>query len=771
MSTKFMRPVRALVSVLSFLCGIQPSSADYIFERINDLDGSVMRHSQGYRGTVVDMEIASLPSGLNAVFIAGGAPQSFFCYQNSASFSFAGVPSGVNLGVVKEVEAGSSGSIAFLLANRLYKVTESCSQYAALTLPNGTSLGNTLIFGHSTLLVANADGSLSRSTDDGVSFSAVSVASDIREILSFSAAPTAGVFYLLAREASGARSRYRSLDSGVSWTNMGSSLECNTCRSIAVDPSNANKFVAAGPQIVRISTDGGATWTSITPPGMKNHAIRFIGTTPSRLVVGSHYTDNDGSTWSDYNDGSGEGATIVGPVLGIPGSTSPADIGLYAASRLGLEYSVAGGSSWVPISTAALALGFSVFDIGLGAASPPSPNRRAYLASDFGIHGIDEYQETGSLQFATTDPQNVGFSNNPVFATIVPDPTIESTALAGTNGAIYRTTNSGAAWTAAVVMSDIFGAQSRVTRFALVSKTQIVASYRNIDSATGGVLRSVDSGQTWADLVVPGGPPMNTILVSQGVVFAGAGSSFSSEASLRGVFTFKNQAWTHLSVGGEVVNDIAASKNGKVLLAATGETPGTGHLYRSTDEGGSWSMDPSLLGWFTAVAIDSFQTGNGYLASGSPDGVLTVYSSSDSGASWKLFHTGDLVGEVPTFARVLKGGGDKALVVGSNTAISYYLKLGCTISSGKLKGKPALSAELTEGPSNASVNDFDLFGITSAKIDLKRGAKVVKSSALHNDTLAVSYRKAKPGVYQAVCTYVSTDGETVALSSRKVRIK
>ncbi len=105
---------------------------------------------------------------------------------------------------------------------------------------------------------------------------------------------------------------YHSTDKGLNWTvaSTGITVPANNVIDIAFY-STTNGIArlynsTSGANTVKTTSDGGATWGSITPSGnMFGSDIKYVPGTPSRLVstgaatgfVGSSYSDDGGLTW------------------------------------------------------------------------------------------------------------------------------------------------------------------------------------------------------------------------------------------------------------------------------------------------------------------------------------------------------------------------------------------------------------------------------------------------------------------------------------------
>jgi hypothetical protein len=170
------------------------------------------------------------------------------------------------------------------------------------------------------------------------------------------------------------------------------------------------------------------------------------------------------------------------------------------------------------------------------------------------------------------------------------------------------------------------------------------------------VVRSTD-GMTWQNISTGVFNGRVSALTHVGnTVFAGLGQDQQAgDTTQRGLWKYDGTTWSQ--VGGipttQLIVDVKAS--GNVLLAAgagaQGITP-NGGVFRSSDAGATWTDVTANglrtdAGWFRTVAFDPSNPTIVYVAHGRPAGSAEIYRSSDQGLSWSLIYSG-LVDEVPS---------------------------------------------------------------------------------------------------------------------------
>ena len=210
-------------------------------------------------------------------------------------------------------------------------------------------------------------------------------------------------------------------------------------------------------------------------------------------------------------------------------------------------------------------------------------------------------------------------------SSIIEDP---SGDLFASNGAVYKSTNSGTTWT---ITGDITGATEVKSLIMDTSYNLYVAT--SVDGS-GVVFKSTDFGDTWN----PTGNLLDAVSVnsliedSSGNLFAGTypyGNVFKSIDS--------GTTWTNTgNLSGIVgVNTLIEDSNND-LFAGTN----SGSVFKSSDSGTTWTIT-GILGSAATYTVDSLleDSSNNIFAGTSPNG--DVFKSSDSGTTWT--NTGNLL--------------------------------------------------------------------------------------------------------------------------------
>lgn len=173
---------------------------------------------------------------------------------------------------------------------------------------------------------------------------------------------------------------FRSTDGGGSWTDVtpaAASAEANSY-SVAVSPVDGNLVIFGTHFNIYRSTDCGSTWTRVTDFQYYNYSIAFSPADPGTVFAGGYgsaYRSTDaGVTWSSYS--SGLPAQHLYSVT--PHRTDVTKV--YTGTLVGFWRSTSGGTSWSAANTG-LYIG-SVCAVGV---SPTQPSELVMQVHDTGI--------------------------------------------------------------------------------------------------------------------------------------------------------------------------------------------------------------------------------------------------------------------------------------------------------------------------------------------------------------------------------------------------
>jgi photosystem II stability/assembly factor-like uncharacterized protein len=423
---------------------------------------------------------------------------------------------------------------------------------------------------------------------------------------------------------------YRSNDGGQTWAKLAGGLPTtNVGRiSIAVAPSMPQRLYASVTQAatntggsaelrgVWRTDNGGATWTqkSITnymaTYGWYLNVVSVHPTAPDTVVVGGltlHRSTNGGSSWTD----------ITPPHVDLHALAWDASGRLLAGDDGGLHRSANLGNSWMPLNDglgliqfyAGLSLDPLSDDIVYGGTQDNGTNKRTGPNSRIHVFGGDggftavnpgnpnivfcEYQGTGNLYRSTNGGGSFNFSGSGISSgdrnCFLPpfeiDPSDPQRMIYGTHR-VYKSTNGGLSWTP--ISNDLTATPTGAIHSLAIAPSDPQTFW--VTTNDGNVQVSFHGGTRW--LLVRQGLPgwfrvMRQVFVAPDDDQTAylAGSAFGTDQVLR--TTDGGDTWAVLD--GDLpdlpVNVIAVDTRPTIDVIYLGTEAG---VYRSLNDGTSW---------------------------------------------------------------------------------------------------------------------------------------------------------------------------------------
>jgi hypothetical protein len=408
--------------------------------------------------------------------------------------------------------------------------------------------------------------------------------------------------------------------------------------SLAIDPQTPSTLYAGGGSGVRLSTDDGATWSAINTGFPDNAFVRSLAIdphTPSTLYAFYAGTDSgvfkstdSGASWSAVIN---NGHRISANALAIDPVTPST---LYAGGWGGVVQSTDSGASWTTVNTGLPGFVTTVTTLAIDPVMPST--LYAGLFQCGAGCGAPVYRSTNSgASWTATGLTDTAIATVTV---LVIDPSTPSTLYAGYNNVrdnftrVYRSTDSGATW--AAVNLGLPGYNFYVTALVIdpVTPSTLYAGGNN------GVVQSTNSGGSWTAV----NTGLNDTTVQALAINPHRPSTLYAGTYQSGVFKTTNSgaSWSAVNTG---FTDLGGG-----ALAIDPHTPstlytGTGNgVFRSTNSGGAWNITnfpgvpifdphtPSTL-YAGVCALDTWEAGAC---------LGGVFKSTDSGASWTTINTG-----------------------------------------------------------------------------------------------------------------------------------
>lgn len=392
---------------------------------------------------------------------------------------------------------------------------------------------------------------------------------------------------------------WRSDDSGQTWTEMTSTPGMQATYGwflsvVSVRPGTPDWVFMGGLSLHR-STNGGASWSTITPPHVDMHAVTWDA--GGRLLVGDdggvHRSSNAGTSFAARNFGLG----TIQCYAGI--STKPDDETFFLVGQqdngsvrrdaAGDWFQVLGGDGgWTQIDQSNSLYAFVEFQ-GAG---------NLYRSSNGGTgfsyvgNGISTSDRTCFLPPHLIDPSN---PTRVLYAT----------------QRIWQSTNRGSGW--AAISGDLTGGGSAAIRALAMAPSNPQVMYAATND--GRFLRSEDGGTNWTPPLLtnlPGWPRVTREIFvdpSDAMTVYLAGAEFGVPHVRRS--RDGGQTWETLdgNLPDLPVNVVAVDVRGKLPIIFAGTDAG---VYRTINDGATWHRMGQ--GMPNAAAIDfRLETGRGRL--------------------------------------------------------------------------------------------------------------------------------------------------------------
>ncbi|MFC4820387.1 WD40/YVTN/BNR-like repeat-containing protein [Dokdonella ginsengisoli] len=444
---------------------------------------------------------------------------------------------------------------------------------------------------------AAGGGTLYRSTDDAASWSRVAALAGLGvHDVEFG---SGGAVFVATDSGV-----WSSSDDGANWTRRDLGIGPNQqVLDVALDPGNAAVIWAAvadaqglqGANVVK-STDGGATWSDVTPPHapMSGYAIAVDPADPDTVAAVFGGAFGGGEAWVSQDGG----ASWTDRSAGLPGN--PVRAVEFAGSRL----LVGGGQLF----------------------------GSAYL----GLYGSDD------LGANWTRLDDAGWPLAVVTAIAV-DPADPQTILVSTDGAgVNRSADGGATWETAIGGTQQLSAQS--LRFAPASSAQLL-----LGASSLGVYRSSDGGDAFASAST-GISEFNLYAIDTSPADANQLAVAFQSNNAGGLLTSSDGGvtWTAATAPATRYSAVRFAPDGTLYALSTGpSTVAPEGLYRRESDGSWTSLGPDqgdlyesdLYGiGFSTDDADLILLGGGDF--GVAGWASTVWRSADRGATWEKRYMG-----------------------------------------------------------------------------------------------------------------------------------
>ncbi len=194
--------------------------------------------------------------------------------------------------------------------------------------------------------------------------------------------------------------------------------------------------------------------------------------------------------------------------------------------------------------------------------------------------------------------------------------------LVGTQKGIYRSTNNGDSWSKVAGPSELQG-DTTVSSFTKSGATLYAATNSNqIFPAKARLLRSTDDGLTWSK----GSSTLDSVSIYKIIAMPNGTVVARTSNGVRAT-TNGGDSWSTLGFYNNSIYDVAVSTDGILYICYNQDG-----LYRSTDNGASWSKISTPAFGSGTIAVNP----SGHLFIGNDQ----TYRSTDHGTTWKALPVG-----------------------------------------------------------------------------------------------------------------------------------
>jgi hypothetical protein len=563
-------------------------------------------------------------------------------------------------------------------------------------------------------------------------------------------------YYVMAATVTG-QSVYISVNSGVTWLSLSSTLPIAAWSSISMDTDGSIMAVIASGSQIYVSSNTGSTWQAYgSALAYTDIAVSLTGQYMTATVSGGqiYVSTSFGTTWTPY------GPTAYWLDIHMSGA---ANIMVAAVNNGPLYISTNTGQAWSTISTTNNVLPSSANWGNVGISSDGT-----YLVAT--ISGGSIYTSTnGGAFWANVQTTVTGTSAGASWSNCLAISGNGSTIVAGQSntsggsGLLYVSINtvfiktiSTSTWSANNIPASInveSGTQSITTQawtsVSISSNGQVMAASSS-NSLGGYLYLSTNTGTNWS---------LNTTLSSSQINVSSVALSTSGQYILVSVSssnlyvsTNTGTSWTTIS-NAQPWTEVAVSSDGQAMVAVgTNIQP-----YVSTNYGKNWSSYGTAQN-YTAVSVSS--TGNN-MAAGTTGGQ--IYLSSNTGANWAALTNSTTA----NWTGISMSSTGQFIVASSNLALYLSTNYGLTWTS--LANYPGLQnsgnswssvsissdglfivASTNTGYIYASINGGSTWALASSVADQQRAWQMISISGDGSKAIAIN----NPGQ-----VYTSTDGQ------------
>lgn len=442
----------------------------------------------------------------------------------------------------------------------------------------------------------------------------------------------------------------RTTNNGATWTNITPPTPAQSCRGIAVHPTDSNRVYAVfggafGGGSIWVTTNGAASWVNRSV-GVPDVPVQDISHDGSRILVtggqnfgsqffGLYESFNEGATWTALHDATWPNAIGMNAVTFD--AADPNNV-YVASAGSGLLKSTDGGSTWTigAAGTKSLSTNSVRFAPGSSTQMYVGASSVAVLqSSDGGNHFVNTSFGIGALNV-------VSVAASPLDATEM------AIAFQGLNdGGVFTSVDQGTTWS----LEPLPGTRYNTVAFSPSGVLYAISDGPTTIGAEGLYRRNANG--SWTSLGPNQGPqfeselfPIQFSQTNPNLIYT-AGSDFGVAGNEPTIWRTTNAgaAWTKVYEGIAAFEDVTdveiiADGTDQTVLASFTDSSAdqTGGVLRSTDGGSTWATSTTGLNLGTqgtSLAVSPTDPLTLYLSDNqSGPGNGGVFRSINGGQSW-----------------------------------------------------------------------------------------------------------------------------------------
>jgi photosystem II stability/assembly factor-like uncharacterized protein len=450
---------------------------------------------------------------------------------------------------------------------------------------------------------------------------------------------------------------YTSTNAGGSWAVAGNFKSLDNGQGIgvikmAISASNPKVLFASvgdpvtqGLDFVGKTTDGGTTWTKVSPgvdylntQEFYDQAVAIDPANPMIAYVGGQFngTDSNGNFTNQVLETRDGGATWTDITIGADGNGVHPDHHAMAFDASGnlldgndggvwrLANATPGSIQWADLNTNLATLQI------VGIALHPTDPNTAYIGTQ--DNGTNKF--TGAVAWTHVRDGDAGFvredftNPNTVYHTFARS--------AGSRSFIERSDDGGATWT------DISTGINANDNSAFYPPYQMDPSNSSrLILGTDHVYETTTKGASWTIIGTPNSNGLNTkgTIDAIGLSKTAANTIYVGDSSGNVFVTLNDGAsWTQRDIPGvtDHIQSLVVDPSNSMSVFAVRDRFGGGKVFHSADGGATWTNVTSNLPDLPAYDL-AINTNTGVLYVGNDNGV---FASNNGGASWATFGLG-----------------------------------------------------------------------------------------------------------------------------------